>query len=75
MYYIHSKPNCPWCVKAKELLQTHSISYKEHMYDDPTKIAEFKAYGFKTFPQIYDDKGQHIGGFDALEHYLGDDDF
>ncbi len=75
MYSIHSKPNCPWCVKAKDLLQSHSILYEERIYDSPEKIAAFKSGGFKTFPQIYNDKGLHIGGFDALENYLGNDDF
>lgn len=75
MYIIHSKIGCPWCVKAKELMQAHNIKYEEHMYDTPEKITQFKAQGFKTFPQIYNDKGQHIGGFEALEAYLGNDDF
>lgn len=75
MYIIHSKPGCPWCVKAKELMKLHNINFEEHMYTTPEEIASFKAKGFKTFPQIYNDKAQHIGGFEALEAYLGCDDF
>lgn len=75
MYIIHSKPGCPWCDRAKELLRKHNIEYKEQGYKTPAEVALFKSNGYKTFPQVFDDNGKHIGGFEALQEHLSPDDF
>ena len=71
-FIIHTKPGCPWCEKAKKAIKDSGESYQEIIYAEPDEIAEFKALGFKTFPQIYQN-GEHIGGFADLLDYLDDD--
>lgn len=68
-WIIKTKPNCPYCVRAKEALKIRSIEYIEQTHDDETKIAAFIAAGFRTFPQIFKD-GHHIGGYEDLVRYF-----
>ncbi|EML0162809.1 glutaredoxin [Vibrio cholerae] len=75
---VFGKATCPYCVKAKQLLDTAGIDYRYH---DVVKesaalyrmIPEVKAIiGEKTpvtLPQIWLN-GQYIGGCDALEKWL-----
>ncbi|EOX3411015.1 glutaredoxin [Vibrio cholerae] len=75
---VFGKATCPYCVKAKQLLDTAGIDYHYH---DVVKesaalyrmIPEVKAIiGEKTpvtVPQIWLN-GQYIGGCDALEKWL-----
>ncbi len=64
---IYSKDPCPYCVKAKMLLQRKGISFTEIKITDD-KIKEemiAKSGGRMTVPQIFID-GKHIGGCDDL---------
>ncbi|EKF9746426.1 glutaredoxin [Vibrio cholerae] len=75
---VFGKATCPYCMKAKQLLDTAGIDYRYH---DVVKesaalyrmIPEVKAIiGEKTpvtVPQIWLN-GQYIGGCDALEKWL-----
>ncbi|EKF9133489.1 glutaredoxin domain-containing protein [Vibrio cholerae] len=75
---VFGKATCPYCVEAKQLLDTAGIDYRYH---DVVKesaalyrmIPEVKAIiGEKTpvtVPQIWLN-GQYIGGCDALEKWL-----
>ncbi|MCL9780265.1 glutaredoxin [Vibrio sp. S4M6] len=75
---VYGKATCPFCVKAKNLLDEAGIDYQ---YFDVVKdssalyrmIPEVKAHiGLKTpvtVPQIWLD-GQYIGGSDNLEAWL-----
>ncbi|EOX3352123.1 glutaredoxin domain-containing protein [Vibrio cholerae] len=77
---VFGKATCPYCVKAKQLLDTAGIDYRYH---DVVKesaalyrmIPEVKAIiGEKTpvtVPQIWLNS-QYIGGCDALEKWLQD---
>jgi glutaredoxin 3 len=65
---VYSGPNCPYCVRAKELLKRKGVSFTE--YDVKSDVARFeemlgKSNGRKTIPQIFIN-GQHIGGSDDL---------
>jgi glutaredoxin 3 len=64
---IFSKAQCPYCDRAKALLNQLAISYEEIRVDlDPTQLDEMRAKGKgRTFPQIII-KGEGIGGFDDL---------
>lgn len=75
MFTIHSKPTCPWCDKAKALLSMRGYPYEEITYKTVEEIDNFKAKGFRQFPQIFDPQGKHIGGYEALEDHLDPDDF
>lgn len=64
---IYSKDFCPFCVRAKNLLNQKKVSFEEIMVDkDPKLFSELKEKsGMLTVPQIFiDDK--LIGGFTEL---------
>ncbi len=58
---------CPFCIKAKQLLDNKGMEYKEHVIDnDPDKKKElFKTTGQDTVPYVFID-GELIGGCDDL---------
>lgn len=74
-FVIKSKPDCPFCVKAKATVADRGEPVIIQEYDTPELVAHFKhAEGFKTFPQVFHN-GRHIGGSDALDAYLEELDF
>lgn len=65
---IYSKPSCPFCVKAKNLLQTQGIPFKEIIVGaDVTKeeVSEYVGREITTVPQILID-GEYVGGYTDL---------
>ena len=66
---IYSKDNCPFCVKAKVLLDDNG--YTEIKVGEDIDREDFltKFPGHKTVPQIVID-GEHIGGHDDLVKWL-----
>jgi glutaredoxin 3 len=70
---IYTKPGCPYCSRAKALLERKGADYQEIVAsNDPALKAEMveKSGGKATFPQIFID-GKHIGGCDDI-HALDD---
>ena len=65
---VYSSNYCPYCVKAKALLERKGVDFEEIdvTNDDEARVALVKkANGLRTVPQIFiDDK--HIGGCDDL---------
>jgi glutaredoxin 3 len=65
---IYTKSYCPYCVKAKRLLEGKALDYTEiDVENNATLLQEMlsKSLGRKTVPQIFlGDK--HIGGCDDL---------
>jgi glutaredoxin-like protein len=67
---IISKPNCPYCAKAKALLQSKGLRYEEIVVGQTASLTSLKAIsGRDTVPQVFIG-GRHIGGSDDLEVYL-----
>lgn len=80
---IYTKTNCPYCVRAKNLLTERGIEYREYMLspgmdEEPTGPNQFyvtKAMllerypDAKTVPQIWLDDA-HIGGYTELAAYF-----
>jgi glutaredoxin 3 len=64
---IYSTDNCPWCARAKSLLQTRGLDFEEiDIGTDRIRTQEMiERSGRRTVPQIFID-GEHIGGFDEL---------
>lgn len=64
---IYSSEHCPYCVRAKELLQRKGCTYQEIRIDlDPqAKETMMAITGRRSVPQIFI-KDQHIGGCDDL---------
>jgi glutaredoxin len=68
MLTVYSKNNCPFCVKAKHLLETKGIAYQEIKIDETPEAKEFVvAEGHRTVPQIYKDGKLLVeGGYQGL---------
>lgn len=70
-YTVIGKPNCKWCEKARELLEEHG---KAHEYIDTTLSPAIKTIllegGYVYVPQVFDPRGEHIGGFLELREHL-----
>ncbi|ODU20916.1 MAG: glutaredoxin 3 [Sphingomonas sp. SCN 67-18] len=65
---IYTKFMCPYCTRAKRLLDSKGAAYEEHDITlGGSKRAEMleRANGRTTVPQIFID-GRHIGGSDDL---------
>ncbi|AJJ18357.1 MULTISPECIES: glutaredoxin 3 [Yersinia] len=64
---IYTKATCPFCHRAKALLNNKGAAFHEIAIDsDPAKREEMIARsGRTTVPQVFID-GQHIGGCDDL---------
>ena len=71
MIAIYTKNNCPYCIRAKDLLNKRKLKYKEiNISENPELLEEMleKSQGMKTMPQIFIDE-KHIGGCDDLYKY------
>jgi len=69
MITVYSKPQCPYCDKAKYLLKSLGLQYEEKVVTKDLSIDElFKVLGkqVKTIPQIVMDD-THIGGYNELK--------
>lgn len=66
---IYTKPICPYCVRAKELLSMKGYTefHEIDISTDPTRLDDMlaKSGGRRTVPQIFIN-GTHVGGFDDL---------
>ncbi len=65
---IYSTKTCPYCVKAKLLLDKKGVEYTEIDVTEDTQARMdlvAKANGMRTVPQIFIDD-HHIGGCDDL---------
>jgi glutaredoxin len=74
---IYTKDDCPYCVKAKNLLKEHDILAIERKLDvDYTRdtlmsklVAENVNVTRLSVPQIWLN-GEYVGGFDRLEQFF-----
>ncbi|SNY57398.1 glutaredoxin 3 [Arsukibacterium tuosuense] len=65
---MYTKAYCPYCVRAKALLDQKQVAYQEVKIDEqPERRAEMieKANGRSTVPQIFIGT-THIGGCDEM---------
>lgn len=80
---VYTKSNCPYCVKAKALLEDRGVEYHEYiispgfgesslgpnkMYVTKEALLE-KAPNAKTVPQIWLE-GNYIGGYTELAAFF-----
>ena len=65
---IYSKPGCCYCDYSKRLCDFLNIEYDEKEYQEITLSTE-KPHGV-TFPKIYKNKNEIIGGYTELVEYL-----
>jgi glutaredoxin 3 len=65
---IYTTPLCPYCWRAKRLLQSKNVEFTEiDLWQEPNRRAEMmqRAGGRRTVPQLFID-GHGIGGSDEL---------
>ena len=65
---IYTKFTCPYCVRAKRLLDSKGVQYKEVPVDqggEPRQEMLARSNGRTTVPQIFIG-GRHVGGCDDL---------
>jgi glutaredoxin 3 len=65
---MYSTAWCPYCARAKALLQKKGVAFVEIDIDkEPERRAEMirRAHGGRSVPQIFID-GEHIGGSDEM---------
>lgn len=68
---IFTREGCPFCAKAKALLTEKGYNYAEIPLPHQTRSRIIGAVANAgTVPQIYIN-GEHIGGFEALEAWVG----
>jgi glutaredoxin len=78
-FTIYSKSGCPNCIKVKKLLLEKQINFiivdcDEFILEDKDAFLKFiqklanKEY--KTFPMVFDDNNQFIGGFIETYEYI-----
>lgn len=84
MYKVFTKPSCPYCVKAKALLDKLNIPFEEYKLSTSMSGSDgeytvtidqmFEMIGkqVRTMPQIMNDD-KHIGGYtDLREHFINE---
>ncbi len=65
---IYTTQVCPYCVRAKQLLDRKGAAYQEIDISNDTELRETvmkRAGGRTSVPQIFIND-QHVGGFDDL---------
>jgi glutaredoxin 3 len=65
---MYTKPGCPYCARAKALLQSKNVQFEEIVASgDPDLRAQMieRSGGRNTFPQIFIG-ARHVGGSDDL---------
>lgn len=75
MLKVYSKNNCPFCDKAKHLLETKGISFSEVKIDQDAEAREWlMEQGHRTVPQLYLGESLLVeGGYQGLSK-LSDDE-
>ena len=64
---VYTTPSCPFCVRAKRLLEARGIAFVEFdvATDDALRAEIIQRTGRRTVPQIFIDE-RAIGGFEEL---------
>jgi glutaredoxin len=67
MITMYSKNNCPFCDRAKALLESKGIEFNTVKMEDAPEAREFLvAQGLRSVPQIFNDGVLLPGGFQGL---------
>lgn len=65
---IYCTQSCPYCVRAKMMLDKKGVSYSEYDLDEKPELRtemEKRSSGRTSVPQIFIDDF-HVGGFDDM---------
>ena len=68
---VFTREGCPFCVRAKGMLRDAGIQFDELVLNrDYSEVTLRAVAGASMVPQVFIN-GEHIGGSDGLERYLG----
>lgn len=68
--FMFSKPGCPFCEKARKMLDDHGMSYEQvETGNGVSTKALYAVSGAGTTPQVFID-GRLVGGSEDLEAYF-----
>ncbi len=71
---IITRPGCPFCARAKQILSEHGLDYDEISLGTHAATRSVRAItGMETVPQVFID-GEHIGSSEDLENYFASTD-
>ena len=73
MYKVYTKDDCPWCIKAKRVLNDCGIRYEELKLGLDYKREELKALLPESLPLTVPQTfvyNKRIGGYEDLVEYL-----
>lgn len=73
MYVIITRDQCNFCDDAKALMKGKGIQYVEYnIQSDSSRwlLSLLKRSSITTVPQVFNDKGTHVGGYNDLKEYL-----
>ena len=68
---MYTKPDCPYCVKARNLLNILNIPYSQVKVGENISSEEYKATIWPTVPGVVID-GVVIGGYTELAQWAVD---
>jgi peroxiredoxin/glutaredoxin len=69
-YTIVTREGCPFCAKAKDLLESNDINYKEVKRESGVDAIALRGLtGKKTYPQLFVE-GELIGGYEEMLKYF-----
>ena len=78
-FTIYSKSGCPNCTKVKKLLVQKKVTFSvidcdDYLINNKPKFLEFIKHqtgkNWKTFPIVFSEKQQFIGGFTDTEEWF-----
>lgn len=68
---MYTQPRCSYCELAKIELTERNIPFFEiDITENAQALAKLRLANLRTVPQIYDDEGNHIGGYTELRKKL-----
>lgn len=73
MWTIISQPECPFCISAAKELDKENIDYQilDIMDQENYWVRGLLSKAeLKTVPQIFNDKGIRVGGYEQLINYF-----
>ena len=72
-YVVISTDKCEFCAKARDLLREKRVGFTAYSLNSPSSkwlLTLLKQAGINTVPQIWDNEGNHIGGYTELAQHL-----
>lgn len=70
MFTVWSMPECPWCDKVYDLLESAGIEYEIATMPKNELKAKMRMLNVTTVPQVFDHEGYHLGGYETTKKYV-----